>query len=93
MTWAVPCWQLSASALTTAPERSIAASVFWTIGSSHLPLRPSLFDAGETATTSPLSASTTETSPGTSFRNLPSTARCRGSSPACAVIHFERRAA
>ena len=54
---------------------------------------PAFFDAGATATKSPLSASTTDTSPTTSSTNLPSAARCRASFPCCAAIHFESRAA
>ena len=54
---------------------------------------PAFFDAGATATKSPLSASTTDTSPTTSSTNLPSAARCRAGFPCCAAIHFESRAA
>jgi len=69
------------------------ASVSRRTGYSQRPFSPSFIDAGATATTSPLSASTTDTSPTTSLTNFPSAARWRGSFPACAVVHTERRAA
>ena len=39
-------WVSSASALTTAPERSCFARTFCVTGSSHRPLSPSFFEQG-----------------------------------------------